>query len=107
VASVDAGTGNYSSGHWKVRPGKEGAFVAQWTQFLEWTRDRAPGFVSAQLIRDSHDPTQFVSFAQWETLGALTAWRELAGFAARIESCRSLCEEFQGSNYTVASRVTQ
>jgi quinol monooxygenase YgiN len=97
--------GCYSSGDWRVIPGSEDAFITRWTEFLEWTWGRAHGFLSAHLIQNPQDPTHFVSFAEWESMEALIDWRGLADFPVRLDACRALCEDFQGSNYTPVSHV--
>jgi heme-degrading monooxygenase HmoA len=96
---------NYASGDWRVRRGAEQDFIARWSEFLHWTRAEAPGFLSASLIRDAEEPSHFVSFAEWETLDALLAWRRLPEFAARMGACRALCDDMRGSNYSLAVQV--
>jgi heme-degrading monooxygenase HmoA len=98
-------TNQYASGNWIVKQGSEQEFVARWTSFLEWTRDCAPGLQSASLIQDADDPRHFVSFATWESLKTLKAWRSQPEFAHKLAACRELCEDFRGSNYTVAAAV--
>ena len=95
----------FASGNWCVTAGREEEFVARWTAFLEWTRVSAPGLRSARLIRDVEDPRHFVSFADWESADAMGRWRSLPGFIEKLEACRDLCEDFRGSNYTVAAAV--
>jgi heme-degrading monooxygenase HmoA len=96
---------NYASGDWRVRAGAEDEFIARWTEFLQWTRAEAPGFLMARLICDPEDPAHFVSFAEWENLAAIQRWRGLPDFGAKMGACRSLCEEFRGSNYTLVVQV--
>lgn len=93
----------YASGNWLVKSGSEDDFIARWTELLEWTRSNGPGLHSMQLIRDREDDRHFVSFASWESLEALERWRSHPEFAVRLSACRALCEEFRGSNYTLAA----
>jgi heme-degrading monooxygenase HmoA len=95
--------GFYASGNWIVKHGSQEDFVARWTEFLEWTRERAPGLASAQLIQDSEDPSHFISFAGWESAEAMARWRELPEFATWLAACRALCEDFRGSSYRLAA----
>ena len=96
---------NYASGDWRVRPGSEDDFIARWTEFLDWTRESAPGLLSARLIRDADEPGHFVSFAEWQSLASLNAWRGLADFATKLGACRAICEDFRGTNYTLAVQI--
>ena len=80
---------NYASGDWRVRSGAETDFIARWSEFLQWTRAEVPGFLSATLIRDAEEPAHFVSFAEWDSLDALLAWRRLPEFAARMGACQA------------------
>lgn len=73
-------TGVYTSGDWQVRAGSEDAFVARWTEFLEFARASAPGFVSARLFRDATDACHFVSIGEWQSEATQAAWRGMPGF---------------------------
>jgi heme-degrading monooxygenase HmoA len=93
---------NMASGDWQVRRGSEDEFIARWTEFLEWTKASAPGFLGARLIRDTEQPTHFVSFAEWESGAARQSWRRLPEFASKMGACRALCEDMKGGDYDVA-----
>ena len=95
-----------SSGNWVVRAGSEDEFIARWTDFLKWTRDSAKGLGSASLIRASDNPRHFISFAEWDSPDSLKAWRSLPDFALKLGPCRALCDEFNGTDYTLAATVS-
>jgi heme-degrading monooxygenase HmoA len=95
----------YASGNWMVTPGREEDFKARWIEFLEWTRECADGLAAARLIQDAEAPRHFISFASWESGQALQSWRSLPGFASRLTACRELCDDFRGSNYTLAAEI--
>lgn len=95
----------FASGNWCVSSGREEEFITRWLEFLEWTRKTVPGLRSARLIRDAEDHRHFISFADWDSAEALGRWRSLPGFAERLAACRDLCDDFRGSNYTVAAAV--
>jgi len=95
----------FASGNWCVSPGREEEFVARWTEFLEWTRDSAPGLTAARLIHDADDPRHFISFATWESREALLRWRALPAFTEHLKACTALCDDFRGSNYSLAATV--
>ena len=95
----------YASGNWVVVAGRETEFVERWKDFLRWTREAAPGLITARLIQDASDQRHFVSFANWESEQALESWRAQPDFAAKLGACRALCEEFRGGNYMLAAAV--
>jgi heme-degrading monooxygenase HmoA len=94
-----------ASGDWHVRPGREDEFVAGWTEFLEWTKANAPGFLGARLIRDAEDGTHFISFAEWASPAVRQAWRGLPEFPIKFGACRALCDEMRGRDYELAAAV--
>ena len=96
---------HYGSGNWVVAAGKDGEFIARWTEFLGWTRAAAPGLRWARLIQDDQNARHFISFASWESLEALASWRSLPEFAVKMGACRALCDDFRGGDYTVAATV--
>ena len=106
MAVMSPSAQHLSSGNWIVRAGSEDQFIARWTDFLEWTRDNAKGLVSASLVRASNNPSHFISFADWDSLESLTAWRSTPEFAAKLGACRALCDGFEGANYTLAVSIS-
>lgn len=92
----------YASGNWSVAAGNEDAFIAGWTEFLEWTKAENPGFEMASLIRDVDNPRHFVSFALWDSPETRKAWKASDGFRSRMGACRQLCDDMQGSDYDAA-----
>jgi len=85
----------YTSGSWRVKPGREGEFVAAWQELASWTAAEAPGAMWATLLRDLDDPTHFVSFGPWESADAIDAWRASDGFRERVAGMRELLEGFE------------
>jgi uncharacterized protein DUF4160 len=53
--ATDAMSTDYASGSWFVSAGREDEFIARWTEFPGWTRESAPGLLSARLIQDAAD----------------------------------------------------
>ena len=98
--AVGSGPNHYASGNRHVIPGKEREFVERWTEFLQWTRSSHPALVSATLIREGTDEGHFVSFAQWHDTSARDAWKQDPAFMERFSACRSLCQDFYGSDYS-------
>ncbi len=95
----------YASGNWHVKEGNEEAFIAAWSDFMQWARKDHSGLVRAQLIRDDKDPKHFVSFAEWRDTEARVAWRASPEFPSMLGACRDLCEEFVGLDYTTAVTI--
>jgi heme-degrading monooxygenase HmoA len=96
---------DYSSGDWHVRAGSEDEFIARWREFLEWTRESVPGFVSARLVRDVAESGHFVSLGEWDSADAVDAWMTLPEFATKYGACTELCEQARGTRYTLAAEV--
>jgi quinol monooxygenase YgiN len=103
---------SYSSGEWLVQTGSEEEFVSQWTTFIEWSLNNAPGARSFVLVRSTEEPRRFLSLGAWANQGAQERWREMPRMQELLSQCRELCEEFETHAYTLAAspgteRVTQ
>lgn len=98
----------FASGNWVVTSGREDEFISRWTEFLQWTKVSAPGFIRATLIRHTgDDPRHFVSFAEWDNVESRGKWRSIPGYADRFSACKALTDEFHGGDYTVAVSITR
>jgi heme-degrading monooxygenase HmoA len=98
-------TETYSSGTWAVKPGQEDAFVQEWSAFVTWASGM-PGSGTFRLVRDLDQPATYMSFAPWESLEALNAWRELPEFRERIGRVRSHCEDFRPATCELVTQVS-
>ena len=94
----------YSSGKWIVKPGEEDAFVEEWTAFVTWASS-LPGSGTFRLVRDKDRPSNYLSFAPWESLQAQNAWLEQPEFRDRIGRVRSHCEDFRPATYELVTEV--
>ena len=92
----------YTAGSWLVCAGREDQFVAAWTDFAGWSLEHASGAESCVLIRHATDPVRFLSFGAWTDADAVAGWRGSKGFHERLGTCRTLCEKFEGHDYTAA-----
>jgi heme-degrading monooxygenase HmoA len=92
----------YSSGYWTVKDGKEKAFVAAWLEFVEHAKATHPEFAPV-LLKDDEDPKHFVSFGEWPSKDALTAWRSEPEFKSRIGKCIALCDDFKPHDSTLVA----
>jgi heme-degrading monooxygenase HmoA len=84
----------WSSGLWRVKPGRETEFVEQWQAFASWTAQLFPG-AHAWLLRDREQPNEFVSVGPWPSDDAIAEWRSDPGFVQRIGAIRQLLESFE------------
>jgi len=96
---------DFVSGNWHVARGNEAEFVSRWTEFLEWSRDSAPGFVRAILIQDVADPNHYLSVGYWKSAEARSAWQSNPTFAEKLGACRALCDEFKSGTYQLIVAV--
>jgi heme-degrading monooxygenase HmoA len=95
----------YVSGNWVVKEGSEAEFVERWRAFTEWSLANGAGAERFVLLRDAQDLTHFVSFGAWQTRDGIDAWRASTGFQERLAACRALCEDFKGTDYSIAAEV--
>ena len=95
----------FASGNWVVRDGSQAAFVESWSKFLEWTAGDCPGLRWATLLSDQQDGRHFVSVAEWCCQTHRDAWKTHPDFPVHVGACRTLCDEFRGSDYAVAAAV--
>jgi quinol monooxygenase YgiN len=95
----------YTSGNWLVRDGSGRAFIDQWTQVADWCLENADGARFFRLIQDRANPRHFVSFGEWDDFDSLTVARSRPEFIRLFRGCQALCDEFSGSDYTVALAV--
>jgi heme-degrading monooxygenase HmoA len=95
----------YVSGNWVVKEGSEDEFISRWTEFTGWSQENMPGAHGFKLLRQVNDPRHFVSLGAWDTREHIDAWRSSEGFQQRLARCRELCDDFAGTDFTVASAV--
>jgi hypothetical protein len=79
--------GHYASGNWRVKAGSEEEFIAR------RLRHRAPS-------AGSRRPSHFLSFSDWADAGSRDRWKAGPEFAKGMASCRELCDDFQGADYS-------
>lgn len=98
---------HYASGDWFVQAGREEEFVRRWEAFLDWTREAyAEDFEDASLIRDTRDPTHFVSFSRWTDEESVERWMKDEAFGHHFGACRALCARYHGGAFSIASART-
>ena len=97
--------GEYASGNWMVKAGSEDEFIARWQGWLSQSTKAIEGFGSARLLRDAEDPRHFLSYSNWASGAARDAWKSSPAFAAGLASCRELCDDFRGADYSETASV--
>ena len=83
----------YTSGTWMVKAGEEDAFVQAWTEFASWGSEMT-GAGTMRLTRDLSQPRRFFSFAPWEDIHVIRAWKSSPEFRERIGRVRQHTEDF-------------
>jgi heme-degrading monooxygenase HmoA len=92
----------YTTGRWKPNAGKEDAFVEAWRRFAAWASGR-PGARALRLARDASRQDVFVSFATWESVDAVRAWKSAPDFRERLARVLQHVDEFEPSELTVVA----
>jgi heme-degrading monooxygenase HmoA len=83
----------YTIGMWKAKAGEEREFVEAWREFAAWA-STMPGAGTLRLTRDANDPSRFISFAPWEGIEAIHAWKGPDEFKQRIGRVKRHTDEF-------------
>jgi heme-degrading monooxygenase HmoA len=83
----------YSAGMWKAKAGEEDELVEAWREFAAWA-STMPGVGTLRLTRDTRDPSRFFSFAPWESIDAIRAWKASDEFRERIGRVKAHTDDF-------------
>jgi heme-degrading monooxygenase HmoA len=92
----------YTTGSWKPTAGKQDVFVAAWSGFAAWASGM-PGAGTLRLARDTRDPERFVSFAAWDSIEAVRAWKSAPDFRERLARVLQHVAEFEPSELKVVA----
>jgi heme-degrading monooxygenase HmoA len=92
----------YTTGSWKPTAGKQDMFVAAWAEFAAWASGM-PGAGALRLARDTRDPERFVSFAAWDSVEAVRAWKSAPDFRGRLARVLQHVAEFEPSELNVVA----
>lgn len=94
----------YTTGVWTPNAGEEDAFVAAWAEFARWASEM-PGAGTVRLTRDLRDPGRFVSFAAWESIEAVRAWKSSPEFKERMSRVQQYVDQFAPTELEVVAAV--
>src|ERR671935_1054418 len=95
----------YTMGFWTAKAGEEDAFVAAWTEFAEWMKAH-PGVRTMRLVRDLNEPAKFISFADWDGIEAIHAWKSTPEFRERIARVKQHTDEFTAAEAELAVSIS-
>jgi quinol monooxygenase YgiN len=98
-------SGLYTSGDWNVKHGEAESFIEAWSDLAEWTIAHVAGCTFAKLLRDDADPQRFLSFSPWRDAEAVNTWRELPGFAARVEQIQPTLVTFDPRTMNIVAEA--
>ena len=94
----------YSSGSWTVKEGEGEKFVEAWTEFAGWL-STMPGAGTARLVRDLSEPQRYLSFAPWESVESMHAWKSAPEFEERMAAVQEHVAEFTPSELELVAEV--
>ena len=94
----------YSSGTWTAKEGEDDAFVSAWKEFAGWL-STMPGAGTARLTRDLSEPHHYLSFAPWESVEAMHAWKAHPEFRERIAAVRAHVTQIVPSELELVAAV--
>ena len=73
----------YTMGTWTAKDGEEDEFIAAWGEFVRWGSTLS-GAGTLRLTRDLSNPLTFVSFADWDSIDDVRAWKRTPEFKQRM-----------------------
>lgn len=85
----------YTSGTWRVKPGKEAEFIEAWQAFADWTSGNQSGSGEGILLQNEENPQSFLSLGPWDSAESIAHWRSQPRFQDFLSKARELCEEMQ------------
>jgi quinol monooxygenase YgiN len=93
----------FTSGEWRVKKGKEDAFVEAWASFADWSAQNGWGAERPYLLQDAGDARRLVSFGAWKDEEQVASWRALPEFQEFLGRARELCEDVRVSTYRLVA----
>ncbi len=82
-----------TTGTWWVDETNTAAFVEAWEAFAAWSSSQ-PGARTLRLGRDRAERTRYVSFARWESLDAVRAWKANPEMRERMAKVLQYAQDF-------------
>lgn len=94
----------YTTGSWTPHTGHEEAFLKEWESFMDWAT-ALPGAGEAVLTRDQRAPERLVSFAVWESMEAVSGWKQHPEFKPRMGRVQEHIDKFAPTELDVVRRI--
>ena len=94
----------YTTGSWRPFAGREEDFLREWRGFMEWAAS-LPGAGPVVLARDLRDPSRFVSFARWDDVESVRAWKSSDEFKPRMSRVQEHVDKFAPTELEVVAVV--
>jgi heme-degrading monooxygenase HmoA len=94
----------YSSGSWKAKDGEEAEFEAAWAEFARWM-STMPGSGTARLTKDLSEAGRYMSFAPWESVEQMHAWKSDPAFRENMGKVQAHVAEFAPSEMELVAEI--
>jgi heme-degrading monooxygenase HmoA len=94
----------YTTGSWKPFAGRDAVFLEEWREFMAWACS-LPGARRATLARDLRDPGRYVSFAAWDDLESVKAWKASPEFKPRMARVQEHVDRFAPTELEIVAVV--
>lgn len=96
----------YTLGVWRVKPGKEAAFIEAWKALGNaFAQLPQPPSGKGTLIQSLDDPLLFYSFGPWSSLADIQAMRNNPHAQEGIKKLRELCTEATPGGFRVVAEA--
>src|SRR5215469_14732932 len=90
-----------------VHPGHEEAFLAAWTDLMQWTMQEVQGKIGGvPLYRGFQDSQRFFSPMAWQSAEAIAAWRASQAYQTYIKRIEPLCAEAETRILTQVTKLS-
>jgi heme-degrading monooxygenase HmoA len=97
--------GTVTTGTWLVDEDKTTAFEEAWAAFAAWTSSQ-DGAGTLRLGRDRVEPRRYVSFAPWDSLDAVHAWKASPEMRTRLAAVLQHVDDFHSAELDVVATAT-
>jgi heme-degrading monooxygenase HmoA len=94
----------YTTGSWRPKEGHEEASLEAWTVLARWASEMV-GAGTVRLARDLRDSGRFVSFAAWDDIGSVRAWKGSDEFKSRMAVVQQHVAEFEPTELEIVRSI--
>jgi heme-degrading monooxygenase HmoA len=104
VGRTDRADEPYTLALWRVKPGREEAFLEAW-RGLGAVFSALPGVRHGTLVQSVEDPLLYYSFGPWRSLDDICAMRADARAQEAFGRLRDLCDEMRPGVFRQVLRI--